>query len=52
MKISGKSVLLEKESWQTIYDQKFDGVEDGELPEDFFVLEGNFQVTTKEEGSV
>ena len=48
MKISGKSVLLEKESWQTIYDQKFDGVEDGELPEDFFVLEGNFQVTTKE----
>ena len=47
-KISAENLAMGKESWETLYDQSFEEIENGELPEDFFVLEGNFQVTTKD----
>lgn len=31
--------------WRLVYEENFDGVEEGRLPKDFFVLEGNFMVT-------
>ena len=47
-KISAESLPAEEENWKTLYDQPFEEIEYGELPEDFFVLEGNFQVTNKD----
>ena len=33
---------------ETIYEEKFSDIEEGELPEDFFILDGDFEVITKE----
>ena len=35
-------------TWETIYEEKFTDIEEGELPEDFFILDGDFEVITKE----
>ena len=35
-------------TWETIYEEKFTEIEEGELPEDFFILDGDFEVITKD----
>jgi len=35
-------------SWEIVYEESFTDVAEGELPEDFFVLDGDFQVIEKE----
>lgn len=35
-------------TWETIYEEKFSDIEEGELPEDFFVLDGDFEVIIQE----
>ena len=35
-------------SWEIVYDESFTDVAEGELPEKFFVLDGDFQVIEKE----
>ena len=32
-------------SWNLLYKENFDRIEEGKLPDDFFVLDGNFMVT-------
>ena len=39
---------LDTSSWEIVYQESFGGVKAGELPEDFFVLDGDFQVIEKE----
>ena len=34
----------ESSPWHLLYEENFDGIEEGKLPDDFFVLEGNFMV--------
>ena len=36
------------QEWQTVYEEKFDQVGNDELPDDFFVLDGEFKVTSKD----
>ena len=36
------------QEWQTVYEEKFDHVGNDELPDDFFVLDGEFKVTSKD----
>ena len=35
-------------SWEIVYEESFTDLEEGELPEDFFVLDGEFQVIEKD----
>ena len=35
-------------SWEIVYEESFTDEEEGELPEDFFVLDGDFQVIEKD----
>ena len=43
-----RKVMADTRSWNTIYEQSFENIEEGELPEDFFVLDGDWQVITKQ----
>ena len=42
------SDIKDEPVWQSLYQQNFEQIEQGGLPDDFFVLEGNFYVTTKD----
>ena len=42
------SGIKDEPVWQGLYQQNFEQIEQGGLPDDFFVLEGNFYVTTKD----
>lgn len=35
---------LQDQGWQILHEEKFEQIEEGSLPEDFFVLDGKFQV--------
>ena len=42
------SSIKDEPVWQSLYQENFEQIEQGGLPDDFFVLEGNFYVTTKD----
>jgi hypothetical protein len=37
------------EEWTTVYEENFDQSSEGSIPQDFFVLDGEFQVVSKDE---
>lgn len=46
--LEGETLPDQEEKWQTVYEEKFEQVENDKLPEDFFVLDGEFKVASHE----
>jgi hypothetical protein len=40
------ALVKQRDTWKIVYEQDFEKIEEGGLPEDFFLLEGDFSVRT------
>lgn len=45
---SWSQLFLSAGTWKVLYEEKFEQIKEGGLPEDFFVLDGEFEVSSKE----